>query len=171
MKRCSKCQELKTFDEFYRQAQNKDGLFGHCKACHKINNEMYRKNNPGYDREWRKNNPDRKRELLREWQRNNRDRMHGYDHARRAKAANAFTDCQSFSQVLIRSIYKSCLRCGSPDELEIDHVVPLSKGGTSTLGNYQVLCRSCNASKNNRNSIDYRPSLLLGNNYHNIRSL
>jgi 5-methylcytosine-specific restriction endonuclease McrA len=41
-------------------------------------------------------------------------------------------------------------------EVEMDHVVPLSLGGTHTLDNLQPLCRKHNASKSNRSCADYR---------------
>ena len=40
-----------------------------------------------------------------------------------------------------------CLQCSSPENIELDHVKPVSKGGQSTLENLQPLCRSCNRSK------------------------
>lgn len=40
-----------------------------------------------------------------------------------------------------------CKRCGSRRNLEIDHVVPISKGGKSTYDNLQTLCHSCNVEK------------------------
>ena len=43
-----------------------------------------------------------------------------------------------------------CSRCGSIAHLTGDHIIPLSKGGTSTLENIWVLCRSCNSRKGNR---------------------
>lgn len=49
-----------------------------------------------------------------------------------------------------------CKRCGKKQEmndLEIDHIFPISKGGKSTYDNLQTLCRRCNKLKGN--SIDY----------------
>lgn len=40
-----------------------------------------------------------------------------------------------------------CKRCGSRHNLEIDHIVPISKGGKSTYDNLQTLCHSCNMEK------------------------
>lgn len=44
-----------------------------------------------------------------------------------------------------------CRYCGSTDgPWHIDHVVPLSKGGKSTLDNLVVACGPCNQSKGDR---------------------
>lgn len=49
-----------------------------------------------------------------------------------------------------------CLACGNHDaKLCIDHVVPLSRGGTNEISNIQPLCRSCNSKKHAKH-IDYR---------------
>ena len=42
---------------------------------------------------------------------------------------------------------RTCRACGSHEELEIDHVIPVSKGGATVLSNLQVLCHACNISK------------------------
>lgn len=43
-----------------------------------------------------------------------------------------------------------CYYCGEKferDELTIDHIVPVARGGRSTRGNMVVCCRSCNQEK------------------------
>lgn len=41
----------------------------------------------------------------------------------------------------------TCVKCGSRRYLSIDHILPKSKGGKTTLENCQTLCRKCNSSK------------------------
>jgi 5-methylcytosine-specific restriction endonuclease McrA len=43
-----------------------------------------------------------------------------------------------------------CAHCGRHVKLEMDHVIPLSKGGPNVKENIQGLCRPCNASKADR---------------------
>jgi len=50
------------------------------------------------------------------------------------------------SAVLVRDGGR-CRRCGSARNLEIDHIVPVSKGGASEEENLQTLCRRCNRRK------------------------
>ena len=55
-------------------------------------------------------------------------------------------------QVLKRDNFKCCACSASPAkdpsvELHIDHIIPWSKGGESTLENLQTLCSKCNIGK------------------------
>ena len=40
-----------------------------------------------------------------------------------------------------------CVSCGSNQKLEYDHIIPVSKGGSSTERNIQLLCEKCNREK------------------------
>jgi 5-methylcytosine-specific restriction endonuclease McrA len=42
-----------------------------------------------------------------------------------------------------------CYGCGG-DADTVDHIQPISKGGTSDLGNLGAMCRSCNSRKGDK---------------------
>lgn len=45
-----------------------------------------------------------------------------------------------------------CAICGSYvnfDDMTVDHIVPLSRGGTNAMRNLRLACRTCNRSKGN----------------------
>ncbi|MBC8484460.1 MAG: HNH endonuclease [Bacteroidetes bacterium] len=40
-----------------------------------------------------------------------------------------------------------CVQCKSKEKLEYDHIIPISKGGSNTERNVQLLCEKCNRDK------------------------
>lgn len=70
-----------------------------------------------------------------------RDKLYGF----RSRGYNAgYIDWEA-----VENLDKVCKECGTIEDLTIDHIRPLSKGGTNDISNLQVLCRRCNATKGN----------------------
>jgi 5-methylcytosine-specific restriction endonuclease McrA len=53
-----------------------------------------------------------------------------------------------------------CLCCGADGPLTMDHVIPLSRGGSHSVDNIQPLCSTCNSKKYNK-TLDYRSNVVV----------
>jgi 5-methylcytosine-specific restriction endonuclease McrA len=73
--------------------------------------------------------------------------------ALRHSAEGSYTQ-DEWEALCVRYDYK-CLSCRKKKPLTVDHIKPLSKGGTNYIDNIQPLCKPCNSSKGNK-TIDYR---------------
>lgn len=103
------------------------------------------------------------RDQLRKWRQDNPEKAKAHDRncrARRKNAAGKHT-AEDIRQIVI-SQRGRCAYC--PTRLtfrnrEIDHIEPLSKGGTNYRRNIQVLCRPCNQRKRDKHPIEFSRSL------------
>lgn len=69
------------------------------------------------------------------------------------------SDWDQLRQLVIEEKGAACLYCGAEGiELEIDHVVPVTKGGSNHMANLVPACKACNSSKGARHLHDWRPS-------------
>ena len=64
-------------------------------------------------------------------------------------------------KVLLRAKNR-CESCGissSKKALEVDHIIPRSKGGKDELSNFQALCYTCNSQKSNKDDTNFKKIL------------
>ena len=135
----------------------------------------------GYGRAWRRDNPDYMQQYNKAYWKANaehiranrgkykeQERAYAQSHlqeraiyeknrrARKLQAGGTFT--QQEWEALCKYYDYTCLRCGRQEpaiELTVDHVIPLSMGGSNSIDYIQPLCRSCNARKRTK-AVDYR---------------
>lgn len=63
----------------------------------------------------------------------------------------AATKRKAISPATLRRFWgMPCTICGDRDDIEVDHIVPVAKGGTNDESNLQPLCHQCHVRKGNR---------------------
>jgi 5-methylcytosine-specific restriction endonuclease McrA len=98
----------------------------------------------------------KQKEAVRACRKRKPQQYRAYAHKRRAKIKGNGGSYTAQQWIDLCNFYGNiCLCCKRKLPLEVDHIIPVTKGGTSNIDNLQPLCKSCNSSKNNK-IIDYR---------------
>ena len=126
MKQCIGCMEQKQENAFYNATTTEDGLNRYCKNCCKVNRAL---------------------ESVRR-----RDRKSKISYRQRDRSKRLGIECDD--TITLAKLFKrdrgTCAACGlwvKPKQASIDHTKPLSRGGTHTWGNVQLMHLTCNLRK------------------------
>ena len=65
----------------------------------------------------------------------------------RKKSSEAYRVILPIRQELLNKFDNKCNYCGSNDNLQVDHIIPLSEDGSNDISNLQILCKTCNLKK------------------------
>lgn len=124
---------------------------------------IYYKNNHSteinYTREYRKNNPEIVRNLLLAWKSRNPNNCRIYAQNRRTLTSKGQLS-ENITEKLMKLQKGKCACCGKPlnERYDLDHIIPLSKGGLHIDSNIQLLSRTCNRQKHNKDPIEFMQS-------------
>ena len=161
MKTCSKCGESKPLEDYEKRTKSKDGRRGQCKECARprkraLERERYQER-ASYITEWHEKNRDRRKECARIVYANNPGKSRNKINTRRSLRSNNGIKTVS-AQEIAQIIAMPCTACNECGPSEVDHIVPLSRGGAHRIGNLMPLCRKCNCSKSNMLYIEWKYS-------------
>lgn len=146
---CSKCRKKLPISEFHRSAPHKFGVHSQCKKC---------------GRAYFKKHAKKRHAAIKKYRDENKEKV------RMQRAVSKHNCCWDISKGrftvaewkgVLTAANHTCLCCNKHASatkagcLTIDHVRPVSIGGSNRIENIQPLCRSCNAKKGRR-YCDYR---------------
>ena len=113
-----------------------------------------------YAQNWKDKNREKVNEYQKAWKASNPDKVAASRHTVRAQRKGAEgTHTPEEWRELCERYDNKCLCCNEVKPLTVDHVIPLSKGGTNYIDNIQPLCKSCNCRKSTK-TIDYRCKMI-----------
>ena len=171
MKACSACGETNPADQFSKNKTLLSGLNSACKDCIRIRSraqyEKHKEQRLADKARYRAEHRERLRQgaveyrkrawdVNKRWRTANREKIRLTAQRRRARILAA-TQGQILPKEIRRMLDRPCAYCGGKSH-EIDHVIPLVRGGKHAIGNLIQACESCNSRKNSKLAIEWKAS-------------
>ena len=163
IKFCSKCNSDKSTNNFCKASSTTDGLQFYCRSCTREANRIsYAKKHPNYQPRRKGRDIENKKAYHEQWRRDKRDielvyernwrarnpeanRLRHHQRMARLNHAKGFATSEQIKQRIDYYGWR-CAYCGGSFE-QLDHVIPISKGGTNWPANLRPCCSRCNAKK------------------------
>lgn len=173
MKICSFCKKEKTHDCFSSDKSRKDGKQRVCKECHKEYNKKYEKTDKcqNYRKEYRSTehykqislkryhtyrHTEKYKRIQKEYE--NRPESKFYKklrnknrvHMKRSLSGDKSSSSFLFNLIIIQD--NKCVYCNYyfNNDFHIEHLHPLSKGGSNLIYNIALSCPNCNIKKKDK---------------------
>lgn len=160
MKTCTKCQEAKNLDQFYKRS-NRNTHLSWCKSCKNKSSASWHERNKEKHSEinakWYQENKERHLANNKQWYENNKDVKLASTTAREKRCVLATPTWAD--KELIKELYILAKKLTEQTGIqhEVDHIVPLKGGKVSGLHvehNLQVITAEENRRKSNKFQID-----------------
>lgn len=138
-KRCTKCRELKPRAAYHKGNNRSDGLQAACRSC-----DRERK------RQWNLTNVERERARKRRWEATHPGARAAREARRRASKRGSCASC--YNRAAIAELHhEATLAAAFSDEpFNVDHIVPLARGGKHHQNNLRILPARLNALKGSK---------------------
>jgi len=125
-----------------------------CRKRSREQSRQRRKENPQEGKEaqrrWRLNNIEKEQERQRQWYLNNYEKVRDKVHKRRARKQNngPYMSLEEYKE-WVKMQPKTCYYCGvdCTNSYQVDHFIPLAKGGLHQAHNLVISCPTCNYRK------------------------
>lgn len=146
VKFCASCQTVKPLEDFRRVLKS----YGNCKSCHlKTVMTAYYNATPEQNQ--------RKRERAKRFSASPKGiKLRA---TRRARLRGAEIVIKFHKSEIIKRDGLACYLCGkklTEKTAEIEHILPLSRGGNHKPENVKLACKPCNSSKNSKTLTEYK---------------
>lgn len=145
--------ELRKIRQIYKE---------HHKERHKIWRDKNKEKVILWGKKWKQNNKDKCRETGLRNRQKNPDRYRAYVRNRRARIAGAQGSHTSQDIASIKQLQKdrcAYCRCWLNNKWHCDHIIAITKGGSNSRCNIQLLCASCNSKKHNKDPLKFAREL------------
>jgi 5-methylcytosine-specific restriction endonuclease McrA len=170
MKQCSSCKQIKPFDCFGKDRRSKTGFRSQCKDCErKYEKSRDPEKKRAHAKKYREAHKETEKARYQNWKENNPQKYNA--HRKRMKVNRRRVVLEYDKDITIEVLYNRaagiCALCGGRCDYEdyvfrgetfiagnhypsIDHIVPISKGGSHTWDNVQLAHKQCNSIKSDK---------------------